>query len=442
MEAETEVLEGSPPAARWTERVFCLALIVLYVRTVARSVQIPNVYAVGHWLHNFDFGFITRGLVGELVQPIIVHKANDEIFRIVTILSLVIFTVLSAIYLWSAFEIGRGGIRRKTPVLSIACALVFVSSPFVVLSAHLVGYLDHMVVIATFACIVLVGRGRLLAAGLSSAVTLLVHEMHALAGFPVIVFAAWLKLRGGDRPDAPSPVPAIAKLLVPVASVAVVIVFSSLTQSQESVDALRAQMSEARVISPRWVEMSTYHLDHGFAENFRSQSAMGLERLLDPVTLRSTAPSALFLLLATSLLLRLQGWGRFSPLYVAATLSPLLMHWVAWDRSRISTLVVFNAFAGLFASHLLAPQRASGEPTSRFVRTAIAAAAAGTMIASFHLPVMLMGGEIDGKGLFELRSAPVPEDPPVERRRMLSPDVSMSPPDTGVARRRHAREFA
>ena len=50
MEAETEVLEGSSRRTRWTEWVFGLALIVLYACTVARSLQIPNVYAIGHWL--------------------------------------------------------------------------------------------------------------------------------------------------------------------------------------------------------------------------------------------------------------------------------------------------------------------------------------------------------------------------------------------------------
>ena len=57
--------------------------------------------------------------------------------------------------LWAAVRIGRDGLKAGHSLLGFGCSLVFVTSPFVVFNAHLMGYLDHFVVLATLAGVVL-----------------------------------------------------------------------------------------------------------------------------------------------------------------------------------------------------------------------------------------------------------------------------------------------
>lgn len=411
MTAEAAVSEPSPlrilPGSRPRQGVFCAALVAAYAITAARALQMPNPYAVGFWVQSYEFGFIKRGLPGTLLAPLLQHKTAEEIYFIIAFLSAVIFTVVSAAFVWAAVRIGRDGLQSGHSLLGFGCSLVFVTSPFVVFNAHLMGYFDHLVVLATLCGVVLAASGRYLAVGLVSAATLLVHEMYALAGFPMVLFAVALSVdrRGGQGLRTP-----LLAAGVPTALAAAAVLASSLLLPADAVARLKAQMTALGVVHPAWVEMCTYHLSHHLIDNLRTQHAGGAARLLDGGILESATPPSLFLLAGAIVILRRRRLGRFAPAYAIAALLPLALHCVAWDSARITNFVIFQAFAGLLAIQLLTSDDPDRERVGPGVRWATAALAAAIVVANSAVSVELMGGESDGEGLLELRSLPDASD--------------------------------
>jgi hypothetical protein len=395
-------LEGGQPASvGWGTVGIVLAGLVGFAWTAARGLHMPKTYAVGHWLHNYDFGFVKRGLLGELFQPFLTHKASDEAFQVIVLLSVLVFAAHAALLLRAAWQLSCAGREAGEPWLPTLAAGVFLTSPFVVMHAHLMGYPDHWMVLAVFGSLACLARGVWWGAGAIGAAALLLHEMYGLAGFPVVAFAAWLQLPKARAARAR----AALALGVPVAVAGLAILLASAFQDGAQVAALRQQMTATGLLNERSAQMSTYHLANGFADNLRDQSGDGLARLLDRATLTSVAPPAAFLLGAGILWGVRAGRRRQVPAFVMMMMAPLLMHWIAWDRARVSTLILFHGFVGLAV--LLAVR--DGRPTPALPRAAqagVAACALAVVFANVSIPVPLMEAQIDGKGLLEVRSVP------------------------------------
>jgi hypothetical protein len=414
MTADNSGPDSSPvrivPGVEPRQGVFCALLVAAYAVTAARALQMPNPYAVGFWIQSYEFGFIKRGLPGSLVMPLFAHKTAEEAYFIIAFLSAVIFTVLSGALVWAAVRIGRDGLKAGHSLLGFGCSMVFATSPFVVFNAHLMGYLDHLVVLATLAGVVLAASGRYGAVGILSVVALFSHEMYALAGFPMVLFAVVLGATRRGGPRGATLARPLTLTLVPTGLACTAVVTSSLMLPMDAVAKLKEQMTALGVVHPAWVEMCSYHLSHHLLDNLRSQWASGAERLFDGGILASAAPPAVFLFAGGIAMLRPRNLLGFAPGYAVAALLPLAMHWIAWDSARITNFVIFQAFSGLLAIQLITaddPDRVRVTPS---VRAATATLGALILVYNFGVSVELMGGESDGEGLLELRAVPTPSD--------------------------------
>lgn len=387
-----------------TKALLLSGLVALYLWTGSRGLRLPNAYSTGHWLQSYAHGFIKRGLLGTALRPLLDLKGPDQVKETITFVSFLVFVLFSVAMLGAAAMI----LRRDNRPVSLAVAVVFLGSPFIVFSAHLVGYFDPLVAVMGVVSVYLAARGRWLGAGLLSTVAILVHEMYAITVMPMVLLCAWFRLSEVGARERWRP---LLELLLGPTLALIAVLLSSLLQSDEVVASIRQEIAARGVIDQYWVDMTTYHLEHGFLENLQREHRWAWLRLRNRKLAIVVFPALIALLLGAASRLYQLRRTRWIPAFIALALSPWLMHLVAWDIERVAILPLFTAFLGFFGLCAL-PEPASGSRTlsprsvgAVFV-VCIAAAAAN---AWTHVP--LMDGERDGEGPFSVGFSSEPEVP-------------------------------
>lgn len=307
------------------------------VASVARALRPPNDFSEAHWLLDYRFGFIKRGLVGSLCSSVAGIFDVEMTAEAILWLSVATFCVMAAALL---AILARSWADCAGARESVAVALVFASSPFFVSNAHLLGYFDALLYIAAIASAALMLSDRPVPAALVSSAAILSHEGYLLLGFPLVCLASAAAVTPAasgapgrrDRRKAH-----LAALTIPV------VVFAGV--------ALRSSSESGRVVLRQ--QLAAHLEASGFvatmSENVARDQTAALtqlipenvplldERLLHAASLKSVAPSlvALVLLLFTSFHIRV--FGALSAMLAGAICAPLLMHAVAWDTARIWT---------------------------------------------------------------------------------------------------------
>ncbi|HOG30045.1 MAG TPA: hypothetical protein PLN93_10225 [Vicinamibacterales bacterium] len=306
--------------------------------TMARAVRCPNDFAEAHWLVDYRFGFIRRGLAGSLYALPAEAGLVPQSAAAIAVLSFAIFGALLLLLLAASRRILEAD---ANPALSFSAAAVFATSPYVVMAGHFMGYLDHLVVLVAFAAAWLAARGRARPAAALAAVGVLLHESFLLVGLPLVVAAAALAPLTSMTWRA-----RVLPLALPVGAALALFLSEALVLNPS---VLRQQLTarlaafpfvagDMHVFVPEWLTLGSW-------ENLRGQSHAIWRRLGDPNLLRLMAPSALYLAVYAARSTR--GSRRPSPaaLVAFATAAPLLLHLVAWDTARIWAFTIVAAFA-------------------------------------------------------------------------------------------------
>ena len=158
-------------------------LILFYTLafSVGKTLRFPNDWAESHWLMDYRFGFIKRGLAGEIFSCLF-PKTEFSI----TVLSAII---LFALYFLFLLISGKEIFKKEFEVKKILFYLLFFSSQYIVFSAHLIGYLDHLVLLFTFLTVFLIRKKQIFIASLVAAFSVLIHEISFFILMPISVFA-------------------------------------------------------------------------------------------------------------------------------------------------------------------------------------------------------------------------------------------------------------
>ena len=306
--------------------------------TVARAVRYPNDFADAHWLLDYRFGLIKRGLAGSVLSVASSAGLPGPSERVIAVTAFSAFALLLVTLLWAAGRLASSG---SDPGVTVAAAAVFATSPFIVMTAHFMGYLDHLVLAAAFAAAWLARDGRLWAAALIAAIGVLVHESFVLVGLPLVAFGASLRPSGAGRFRAARLIPFALPVLAAVA------LWASETYLLDRA-ALRGQL-EARLSAFPFVggDMNLFvpeWLTTGTLASWESQRHAFWRHLSDPNLLKRMVPPAAFLVVACAALAP-AGWrGRRAMGAAAVTMAPLVLHAVAWDTARIWTYPIVAGF--------------------------------------------------------------------------------------------------
>jgi len=324
---------------RWTR----LALVAWAMAvTMARAVRYPNDFAEAHWLLDYRFGFIRRGFAGTLLSLASSTGLASHSERAVAAASVMALVAFVLLLLWAASRVVSSDADAG---VSFAAAAIFATSPFVVMTAHFMGYLDHLFLAAAFAAAWLARSGRIRSAAALSAIGVLVHESFLLVGLPLVLLGAALRPKprrgGGPFELLPLALPVVAALALVVSEAFLLDRAVLRGQLEARLSSFPFVGGDMNLFVPEW-------LTTGALAAWREQRHAFWRHLSDPNLLRLMVPSAALLVLAAAAVSPPGTRGRRGLAVAAAALAPLALHVVAWDTARIWTYTIAAGFGGVW----------------------------------------------------------------------------------------------
>jgi hypothetical protein len=378
--------------------------------TLLRGLRRPNDWAEAQWLISYDFGFLKRALPGTLLEPFVAGQPASRIETVLSVLSFVILGIFSVVVLKLSFDILRANHYSTESIFAIA---VFLTSPFVVMSGHLNGYFDSLIIMLSCLAILLVLRGHAWAAAGLLTVGLFVHETILVIGFPTVLWAAWLYQWSelNNSRDLGQKVKTIARFLIPFALPLLIFVLLSVYQARLPDSGATSQLLATYLAKFGFI-LNGQHI--GVAESYvtsfgqylASESPHFLERVFNPGFIALILPGLLLLLVFARNILRARS---VSPALIVTALIipclPLSLHLIAWDTSRIFTYPLIVAFLIIWtASRFLPVLHSTENHPVLFGLSSIV-----VIISTLLLRTPLMDHEVDriSNSLFSLAYLPV-----------------------------------
>jgi hypothetical protein len=361
-----------------------IALILgwTFVVTSARAIRAPNDFAEAHWLLDYRFGFMKRGLIGSLCSTLTTLARTEMNPQLILALSLVLFygtLAAMAVFLWRST-------RHVTSIVGLlTVGLIFAASPFVVMQAHLLGYFDALLYMLAIAAVLLTLSNRPLLASGVSVLAILTHESYLLLGLPLVFLASVAVV--GASPDRKGWARYAVALAIPVLAFLAVAVFQAVVTDSVC---LRQQLAEhlsgsgfvptkSRGVAA-WQTTTLMHF-------FRRHHSEFAARLMNPFIWVFIGPSLVSLLVSMHVCYRIRAFGPFSLLLLSIVCVPLSLHAVACDAVRIATYTLGNAFV---AFCILARTRVASDADAVVLLLGLPV----LLINAFHR-VPLMDGEVE-----------------------------------------------
>ena len=400
-------------------------------------VAMPGDYALGHWLSHYGFGFIKRGLPGTVLKPLVDYREGIEV-RVLLAFLMIIFLVVSVGAVVRAIQqllatAGSAGVW----LVSFGASLAFATSPFAGNLGHLVGYFDHLLVVAMFLALACVRHERWLLAGLVGVAAMLSHELYLVVGLPSVLLACWVKLDGSGGARW---LPLSKAVGLPLLGVAAIFVAAE-NLSPVALASLRAELMSGAALGAPAVDAATVHLAEPLAESFAAQAHEGWARLTNADVFGVTWPSFVLLLAAASAL----AWrrGRVAcVLAVGAVVAPLGVHFVAYDHGRITGFALIGAFTAIYAAVVFAPASVTrnGVDTERRDRNWLASGVVLVVLSlasvawTWSDPVYPIHRPVYKDGIFALRSEQAAGHPRCDRKLFDNSDFESGALDSWTLR--------
>lgn len=344
-------MSSTADSARAWSRAFLLSVLAL---SVLKGLRMPNRWSVTQYLFGYDFGFIPRGLFGEVVSIF------GPLTRKYVVLAALAFVIGGAL-IWL---IARLAMRLPQVTDRAAVALVVVASPAIAMMAHLTGYLEQLGYLVVLALILIqrLWRVQLATAVVTAIVLPFIHEASIVWVAPLTMLAVVVAPAGSPAPAVATRMRAMGALAaIWTLSTALVVVLASGTTTAR-VDALRADRTATFDIRPRQDAFSPLagRISSSLAEMGRRWREPATQ--LDMTLSVATFGPAIWLLTLVAIR-RARTFADQSTKEVAIILTgfaiagPLLLHAVAWDLHRWNALVALNA--GFVALMLLGARDAA-----------------------------------------------------------------------------------
>ncbi len=335
--------------------------------TAARALDWPIDYAVAHWVIDYRFGLIKRGLIGAALEPFVRHTPPQDVETIVRVLA---GSVLVAYLLALAAVLLRILRAHAWDARGVLIAAMFATSNQVVMSGHLIGYYDQILYLAVLLSVLLCARRWYLAVGVLQALAVLAHENYVLIGLPLVALALWLAT---PRPSLSN---LASALVLPLVALAVLAVHEALRADPDAlIMRLALHLQRFPYISMHNVERVPGWLVRPVSDHLRTQIRWFLPRLVHP---KLVGPALPFIAIASLLVflpdLQQRRWRRLVPI-AAAIGMPLLLLAVALDRSRIWAFAQMGCLIAIWIhvrSVRIAPQPLAGRALRGFGSAALA----------------------------------------------------------------------
>ncbi len=151
------------------------------VFSILKTIRLPNQWSQAHWLLDYRFGFIKRGLGGEIFG-LFLDKTQNNIFILSEIISFLLYALLLTIAI-------RQIAKSPISIYRIFFFLIFFLSQYLVYSVHLVGYLDNLIFLMTIIAVQLIKSNKVMLASLLAASCIFIHELSFILMVPICLFS-------------------------------------------------------------------------------------------------------------------------------------------------------------------------------------------------------------------------------------------------------------
>lgn len=321
-------------------------ILIILILSILRGIRFPNMWSYTHFLFNYEFGFVKRGLIGELIrQTGIPYLRSYEAFNLFSLFVLAINIVLLSLALKKLVE--------KTNAMFVGFALVFVSSLAVGFISHLVGYFDQvglLIVLITLRMERFYHKVLFLVPAMTF--VLLAHEAVFVIVSPILFMSLLLSIEpnsGVKKGVTLGVIAALSFLLLLFVS------FSTLERSEvhEMHKTLQAQnehplRSGAFAVLHRKPEDNREIMQKIWSDMSRLGALANSLLVTIPVF-------SLFICFTVVYLKSAQKSLAIQALAVLASLSPLVLHGFGWDMNRWNTLTIVTSFFMLYMACSLRP---------------------------------------------------------------------------------------
>ncbi|MFZ4828847.1 MAG: hypothetical protein ACOYLB_15975 [Phototrophicaceae bacterium] len=317
---------------------FGLGLIVLIWANIARTLRQPLDWAEAQWLVSYAYGFIRRGLVGEVWARLGLTHSVDLAYGSILLTACALLVGMSWL-VWRVcvriFALSGGSAG------AVWVGIVFATSHYVGMSGHLLGYYDHLLALLGGGILLLTLHRRYRWLCLLQVVAMLVHENYLFVPYPIVV---WLWLQQRERPITRR---ALLGQLVAVFSplaVFVVIVFSQLAPTNETHFAqLDTHLRQYPFVAGDHGYKYALTLTHNFVAHLVVQNETPLQRIASPYYWGRIVPTVVTMVLLVGYALPSRMMSRATVFGLGAIFAPLLLTLIAFDTGRIWGFVTFNA---------------------------------------------------------------------------------------------------
>jgi hypothetical protein len=374
------------------ELLILLALFWAATVTVLRALRWPNDWAEAHWLISYKFGFLKRGLPGTLLSPF----ANENSELPIWLVSASLFVLFCIVVFWICMHVIRKG---KYDTSSLLVILLFLTSPYMVMSAHLNGYFDNIIILISVLACVLIKQNKIIHSSLVVSIGLLIHETIFMVGFPSIVFFALIQYTRQAEPSSTAQLFLSflsrykSLFLIPVFTF--ICIFLNQTLFLDSAvleNQLISHMSQFEFVEDNRNIMVPKAFTSSFSDYVGNQDLPFIQRITVPIYILHIG-LPLFILLSF-------GWRKFQAIdsklvcffiLILITLLPLSLHIIAWDTSRIWTYPLIVALLGVWAITESIPAMQVQKETPVWLLVATIA----VIVFQLFISTPLMDGAID-----------------------------------------------
>lgn len=333
-------------------RTCFLVIAAVFFFSILRGIRFPNIWSYCHFLFNYDYGFTKRGLLGGITglfdSPFLI---SYEFFFMISLAIFAANVILLNLVIWNF-------LKSRNPVLA-GSSLVFVSSLAVVFLSHSIGYFDHVGLLITLITLTLGGFYRKLIFLLPAmTIALLTHEAILALFFPVIFMSLLFSINAEDR----------LKKMVALGFSSAMFVALALFISSNSLDPIEAHTMYTELQSEieHPLQKDAFDVLHRDAvANVRIMqrrwSAYARAVRLMESSLVTIPVCLVFIYLTAGFLRTIKATIGTRLLAVLASVSPLLLHALAWDMHRWNSLAVTTSFLMLYVVHKV---RADHQPVA------------------------------------------------------------------------------
>lgn len=326
-----------------------LALLYFYalIFSVLKTIRFPNEWSEAHWLIDYRFGFIKRGLAGQIFG-FFFQKNEFNILLVSAVILLILYGCIYFIALRQTNNISRN-------IYRVVFYLILFLSQYVVLSAHIIGYLDHIVFLLTILIIYLIRKNLIFLSSILVCISLLIHEISFFLTIPISLFALIIAEMSDEKFSFKEVfnLKLFKKSILFLGLPAVLMFFLSCYQELYGKDNylnLFNYLNGSGLIKKDIADLVATSYTEKFTHYLATESKSFIIKMIYHKSFAFSLP-ILFLLFIVYKEYHRIGLSLFF-LFMIAVLSPLLLHFVAWDTYRIWAFPYMTMFLGYWILNL------------------------------------------------------------------------------------------